>query len=137
MRYLLIILMFALLPLRSWALVAEPSSPHQAHLSAIKKEASTAKQAVLISQLSSKIEHHCHTAPGSTLEAVLASPHPDTTDPQPTCPSCGDCVLCHSLTATFAPLVPASPQLSNELRPSSGDRFDSALAALSLKPPIA
>ena len=136
MRLLLLILMIALLPLRSWALVVEPSSTHQVHLSAIKKEALLAQPAVLTSQLSSKAEHHCHAAPSSAPEAVLASPHPDTTDPQPTCPTCGDCVLCHSLAATFAPLLPASPQLSNELRTSSGDRFDSALAALSLKPPI-
>ena len=129
--------MIALLPLRSWALVAEPSSPHQTHLAAIKKEAGLAQPAVLKSQLSSTTEHHCHTAPGSTLEAVPALDQSNNTDPQPPCPSCGDCVLCHSLAATFAPLVPASPQLSNELRPSSGDRFDSALAALSLKPPIA
>lgn len=137
MRLLLLILMIALLPLRSWALVAEPSSTHQAHANAIKKEAALAQPVALKSQLSSKTEHHCHAAPGSTPQAVLALDQSNNTDPQPPCPSCSDCVLCHSLAATFAPLVPASPQLSNELRPSSGDRFDSALAALSLKPPIA
>jgi cytochrome c553 len=121
MRFLLLILMIALLPLRSWALVGEPPSPHPTTFVAIEETAS---------------EHPCHSSLSSTSENAAQTSQAKHPAQQTTCSTCGDCALCHTLATTSTPLLPAPPLLSHWLRPNSGDRFDSALAALSLKPPI-
>lgn len=139
MRFLLLILMIALLPLRSWALVAEPSSAHLATFNAIKKEAAKAQPELPEATIGSikSPEHHCHPVAQSTSEGVDQASQAMPPTPQAPCSSCADCALCHTLATTSTPLLPSPPLLSHWLRPNGGDRFDSALAALSLKPPIA
>jgi hypothetical protein len=143
MRLLLLILMIALLPIRSWALMAELLPHHSATFFATEKEAAQAKPAALKSLNSADIthEHYCHSTLQSTPEVVLeglteASP-PLQAAPETNCSTCGDCATCHTLAAVSAPKAATPLLLSHWLRPSSSAHFDSALAALSLKPPIA
>jgi cytochrome c553 len=143
MRLLLLILMIALLPLRSWALVAQPLPHHPATFLAIEKEATQAQPAAPKGLNSANIapEHPCHSALQNTNEAVvegLVESGPTLQSaPETNCSTCGDCATCHTLAAMSAPQIATPPLLSHWLRPSSSAHFDSALAALGLKPPIA
>lgn len=152
MRLLLLILMIALLPLRSWALVGEPVEAQTVALNAIKKVAAQAQFKASTGQISKNSLHaHADCHPLTPSADSTAAPEPalalegESTKAsmaeldlsKSTCASCSDCALCHTLAPTLELGVSAAPAPSHWLRPGSKDQFDSALAALSLKPPIA
>ena len=138
MRLLLLILMFALLPLRSWALGGMPVEMHATPIAATKIIAAQAKPVALEHQIVQNINpahHECH----SPVQTTPGDPNFQLTDhsaPSVPCLSCDDCALCHTLAAMTEPDLSGPPLPPHGLRPTSRDHFDSALSALSLKPPI-
>jgi len=154
MRFLLLILMIALLPLRSWALVGEPIEAQTVALIAIKKVAGQAQQKAPTGQIAQKtsLPHaDCHPLTPSanpTATATAAPASASAAEPakasvaeidasKSTCASCSDCAMCHTLAPAPMLGLSAAPAPSHWLRPGGKDHFDSALAALGLKPPIA
>ena len=129
MRLLLLILMIALLPLRSWALVGGPIEAQAVSLSAIKKTAHS--------------HADCHPLNPSAAPAAASAAEPakasvaELDSSKSTCASCSDCALCHTLAPAPGLVVSAAPMPSYWQRPGGKHRFDSALTGLSLKPPIA
>jgi hypothetical protein len=146
MRLLLLILMIALLPLRSWAAVGVPIEAQAVVLSAIKKVAGQAKLTPPTIQITQKIAHPheaCHPLTPTAAPAAASAAEPAKTSvatlaqPKSPCTSCTDCALCHTLAPEPGLGVSAAPVPSNGQRPGGKHRFDSALIGLSLKPPIA
>ena len=131
MRFLLLALLIALLPLRGWA----GGAP------AIEKIATQAQPTASTGQfdINSKPTHSdCHGHVDVALRMVSATAQ----DPvnQSHCPaqtSCGDCQMCHTLAVVATPVVPPVMPLPYEQPRAADTHFDSALSTLSLKPPIA
>jgi len=139
MRLLLLILMIALLPLRSWAAVGEPTEAHSATVTAINKiaiQANSNYPKSSIDQDEASTHHACHTSVQTTPNVLAADSLKDLAQPSVPCLSCDDCALCHTLAAMSALSLSDAPLAFNWLRPTGSDRFHSALSALSLKPPI-
>jgi len=139
MRLLLLILMIALLPLRSWAIAGEPNEAHSATAFAINKIAIQAQPdypKYSIDQDEASTHPACHTSVQTTPSVLSADSLKDHANPSVPCLSCDDCALCHTLAAMSALSLSDAPLAFNWLRPTGSDQFHSALSALSLKPPI-
>ena len=144
MLLLLLILMIALLPLRSWAAVGVTIEARAVALFAIKKVAAQAKHTTPTVQIAQKTAHPheaCHPLTPTAAPASVGEPTKTSVtalaQPKSPCTSCTDCALCHTLAPEPGLGVSSTPVPSHWQRPGGKHRFDSALTGLSLKPPIA
>jgi hypothetical protein len=123
MRRFLIILMIALLPLRSWTgdLMAVSMSTH----------ALTAANAnIVVKQVSSGMED-CAGHSGSHAEAAMPNASDDGH-----CKTCVTCQICHSVALVNIDVLASDPSHVNRLKSTSASTFASAPLAGSVKPPI-
>ncbi len=127
MHRLILILMIALLPLRTWAgdiMAVQMLTPIGFSQSAAVNEIPGASQEV------QKAEADCpgHSANASGAKAKQS--------PQSHCNTCVTCQICHSVTITVStPNLVAQPPFA-QAPPFDTPRFTSAEPALSQKPPI-
>ena len=137
MRYLVLVLMIALLPLRGWAgevmatqmaasAVAIEAGASDAH--EIGGKASFIHQKQMFE--SSNVTSDCHEQLGS---------HQDTSNTTNSehCATCPACQVCHTVALSPPPLDVTISFASPQLGQSSASIFTSADAALGQKPPIA
>lgn len=147
MRFLLLVLMIALLPLRGWmgdAMATDmAASQGRAHQIAAKTMASHAHSAG-----ESDHFHHEMTAPETTQAGAqpdtpsASASNPDCLDhaadasAHGQCGSCPACQACHTVALSSAGLTPRPVFHPFTLPASAAAQFASAEAALSQKPPI-
>lgn len=139
MRHIFVILMIALLPLRSWAGDLMAVDMATQHINAISFIANSAYEVGTTGTFDknqaadpgSECPGHVATA-SSPISVVNAA---DTTA-DGHCSTCGVCQICHvvALAPTTVRLAPTF--ISSTVAPFGGTRFTSALSALGLKPPI-
>jgi hypothetical protein len=141
MRFLLLALLIALLPLRGWAGGAGALKISPNSVVAIEKIATHAHPArsTALLDINSKTTHpDCHGHADETSSgASTTAQTPVSPSHCPSKTSCGDCQMCHTLAVVATPVLPQVMPLPHGLPRVEGIHFDSALSALSLKPPIA
>lgn len=137
MRYLVVLLMIVLLPLRGWAgdsmatqmagsQIAIESGAARAHEIRAKATFDHQKQA----------KPDCHeTLSGQSAGQDISSPAPNS-DHSGNCQTCQACQACHTVALLPALLEVTANLSSPQMRPTR-TAFTSAAAALGQKPPIA
>ena len=103
---------------------AAPATP-TAHASAIAGHSGYALHATLGDDHHATGPVNCHDAPTSEC-----GPHEHS-------PSCADCDICHSAMLGLPASLTPAPLPAGALLPLASAQFDSAPAALAIKPPIA
>ena len=144
MRFLLLALMIALLPLRGWmgdVMATEmAASQGQARQIAAKTMASHAHSAGETDHLHHKMTAPEATQPDAQLDTPSASPsNPDCLDHATDAAShgqCGSCQACHTVALSSAALTLRPVFHPFTLPASAAAQFASAEAALGQKPPI-
>jgi hypothetical protein len=143
MRHFFLILMIALLPLRSWAGDIMAMEMASQHLNAITLIAETTDDTWVNghfgSQTSAETARSTADCPGHVAMAPQESPGAvDAVDSAPNghCSTCGVCQICHTVALASATLWLAQSFATSSLLPFGSSRFTSALPALGLKPPI-
>ena len=138
MRYLVVVLMIFLLPLRSWA--GDSMALHMAsNQIAIESGAASSHKAGATANFDHKKQaaHECHDVLFGESDSGKGQSNlseiPQSEDSH--CGTCQACQACHTV-ALLPPLFDVVNRLnSSQLRPSSS-AFTSAAAALGQKPPI-
>ncbi len=130
MRHLILVLMIALLPLRTWAgdlmAIDMASGALAASASASDHAAAAGDAAAAHHQMTTASECEGHAGTSPTESAAQAH-----------CKTCVTCQICHSVVIlTQAPVV-MPPVLAPPASAIGAPRFASAERALSQKPPIA
>ena len=136
MRYLVILLMVVLLPLRGWAGDSMATQMAGSQI-AIESGASHAHEtrAAVTSNRENKVNPDCHDAMyGQSATQETSSPAPNG-DHSGNCQTCQACQACHTVALLPALLVVAGNVSSPQVR-LTGTAFTSAAAALGQKPPI-
>ena len=140
MHRIVLIIMIALLPLRSWAGDVMAMDMTVQHLVAINIEAGRTDATMAGNAFDSHsaanpgVDCPGHGATGSSL--LPGAVDPSDTPANGHCSTCGICQICHvvALANTAAGLAPAI--IATPLLPFGSTRFTSAPSALGLKPPI-
>ena len=123
MRRYLIILMIALLPLRSWAGDVMAVS--------MSVQALTAASSDIVVQQASGAMEDCAGHPDSESEALMEGAADDGH-----CKTCVTCQICHSVALVSIDVLASGPSDVNRLKSTSASTFASATLADSVKPPI-
>ena len=137
MRYLVLVLMIALLPLRGWAgdvMAVEMASHSTSHLVAINSGAIGAHEMLATTSLddNNQVFHDCHgviqdQTGGDRTAIVMDDGHGST---------CQACQACHTVALSPSVTVMDGFLHSAQLLPTSATSFTSAFTALGQKPPI-
>jgi hypothetical protein len=140
MRRIFLILMIALLPLRSWAGDIMAMEMTMQHVIAINFIAispdNTGASGLFYAHKAASTGAECpgHTAMGFAPAPAAADPAYTPSDGH--CSTCGVCQICHTVALAQATVWLAPAFIAPTLVPIGGTRFTSALPALGLKPPI-
>lgn len=140
MRFLLLALMIALLPLRGWVgdamamkMIESAQRPAEDATNLIANHSSKT-WANTGFEAQSEVMHHAECPDHAALSAAPAdSPHPDDSAD---CATCTACQICHTLALTPMTLHIASAALPAGLPQASAHLFASAERAPGFKPPI-
>ena len=124
MRYLAIILMLVLLPLRGWVGEAMAMDMLAQHAVAIQKVAAHANHTSADAAFDDESPVECHEAADSADPSASA------------CGTCQLCQMCHSVAAPMSLTAIPTPWLVHAQPTTGHTRFVSAPAAFALKPPI-
>ncbi|WP_394791217.1 hypothetical protein [Rhodoferax sp.] len=131
MRRFILILMIALLPLRSWVGEAMAMDMQLQHPLAMQNIAASADKSSASAAFNAEMPMTHTDCPGHAEAAKSAS------DSSPShCGTCPLCQMCHSAAAPAPSVVPPAAWLRHALPFAGQTRFASAAAAFALKPPI-
>ena len=139
MRHLFVILMIALLPLRSWAGDLMAIDMATQHVNAIifiaNNTHDTGTRGTFDTNQAANPGSECsgHVATASGAISVVNAAD---TPADGHCSTCGVCQICHVVALAQTTVWLAPTFIPPALAPIGGTRFTSALPALGLKPPI-
>lgn len=139
MRHIFVILMIAMLPLRSWAGDLMAMDMTTQHINAISFIASSAYD----TRTRGTFDTNQTTDPGfecpghvPTASVPISVVNAADTPADGHCSTCGVCQICHVVALAQTTVWLAPTFIPPALAPIGGTRFTSALPALGLKPPI-
>ena len=136
MRRFFLLLMIALLPLRSWAgdvMALSMSAPTPALAVSMATQTLTAPPVVALAQQASADMKDCPGHSDSSSETALAGAAAVDDGP---CKTCVSCQICHSMVLVNVDVAALAAQDANRLKSPSAVSFASAALADSVKPPI-
>ncbi len=123
MRHYLIILMIALLPLRSWA-------GDVMAVSMATQALTTANAELVVKHVATDMQDCAgHSGSANDLPEAAASDEGH-------CKTCVTCQICHSVALVSIDVLASDPPDVNRLKSTSASTFASATLADSVKPPI-
>ena len=137
MRLLLLALMIALLPLRSWVgdvMATEMVLQHSYAAKSIVNDAYSAGAKDHFNVNSEALHTNCHD-----LAAAVAGtngPESQADAQHGHCSTCSACQICHTVAVTAMASAVAEFSLPHVLRPADSVRFASTVSTPYLKPPI-
>lgn len=125
MRTVVLILLMALLPLRSWAVGLMALAAAAQPISVLA-----------LSQRPTPAQLHAHCAEPGTDTAAAANPAASDADDRVSDTPCTSCLLCHAAAHVALTLMPALFDFPRAVPAAGTERFANAELACGFKPPI-